>query len=82
MLIASDIAAAREVVEDGVTGLLFPVGDVEAMANCIVRAAADTSLRAAIGARARAFAEAHTFETALDAYERAFAQAVGNHGLH
>lgn len=77
VLIASDIAAAREVVEDGVTGLLFPVGDVEAMANCIVRAAADTSLRAAIGARARAFAEAHTFETALDAYERAFVKTIG-----
>jgi len=77
VLIASDIAAAREVVEDGVTGLLFPMGDAEAMANCIVRAAADPSLRAAIGAHARAFAEAHTFETALDAYERAFVEAIG-----
>jgi glycosyltransferase involved in cell wall biosynthesis len=38
VLVASDTAAAREVVADGDTGLLFPVGDVAALAAaCIAR---------------------------------------------
>lgn len=76
VLIASDIAAAREVVRDGETGLLFPAGDTPALAACIVRAAGDASLRAAIGARARAWAARHPLARALDAYERVFAATV------
>jgi len=77
VLIASDIPAAREVIEDGATGLLFPVGDVGALADCIVRAAADAPLRAALGARARAAAEVRGLDDALDDYERVFAGALG-----
>ena len=55
VLIASDIAATREVVDDGVNGLLVEVGDSAAMAEATLRAAADAGLRQAIGARARGF---------------------------
>ena len=53
VLIASDIAAARTAVEHGTTGLLFPVGDVNALTCEILRAAANTALRREIGRRAR-----------------------------
>jgi glycosyltransferase involved in cell wall biosynthesis len=56
VLIASDIAAAREAVVDGETGLLFPLGDLNALATTILRAAADPGLRDAIGGRARVYA--------------------------
>jgi len=52
-LVASDIPAARHVLEDGVTGLLFRSGDVDDLTAVTLRAAADSALRARIGASAR-----------------------------
>jgi len=49
VLIASDIAPAREVVEPGETGLLFPVGDVDGLAQRCIEAAQDPGLCAHIG---------------------------------
>ena len=76
VLIASDIPAAREVIEDGVTGLLFPMGVIEAFSEKILLAAAQPGLRAAIGRRARAQAEASGMDEWLDAYERALRELV------
>jgi len=44
--VVSDIEANRAWVEDGKNGLLFPVGDDEALADCLQRAFADDALRA------------------------------------
>jgi hypothetical protein len=46
VLIASDIPAAREVVEPGHTGLLFPRGDPAALAAAILRAGRRSAERA------------------------------------
>ena len=53
VLLASDIPAAREVVVDGQTGLLFRAGDLADLTATTLRAAADAPLRAAIGRQAR-----------------------------
>jgi glycosyltransferase involved in cell wall biosynthesis len=53
VLIASDIPASRTVVEHGTTGLLFRMGDVNALVAEILRAAADPALRTQIGRQAR-----------------------------
>ncbi len=53
VLIASDIAAARTAVEHEATGLLFPMGDVNALTCEILRAAANPGLRREIGKGAR-----------------------------
>lgn len=58
-LLASDIAAAREVVRDGENGLLFPKGDVDALAERTVQAASDPALRARLGVAARADVQRH-----------------------
>ncbi len=51
-LIMSDIGGAREQVEPGRTGWLFPPGDVEALARCL-EAAGDRALLHAMGRHSR-----------------------------
>ena len=70
VLVASDIPAAREVIVDGETGLLFPVGDVAALTAATLRLAAAPGMRAAIGGLACARAGPHALGGAVDAYER------------
>jgi glycosyltransferase involved in cell wall biosynthesis len=52
-VVAFATAGVPEVVEDGVTGLLVPDGDVAALAVAIRRLLADEALRARMGAAAR-----------------------------
>jgi glycosyltransferase involved in cell wall biosynthesis len=68
VLVASDIPAAREVVDDGETGLLFPVGDVERLAERCVDAARDASLRARIGQAAHLRVQRHDVGRAVTRY--------------
>jgi glycosyltransferase involved in cell wall biosynthesis len=81
VLVASDVAGAREVVDDGMTGLLFPVGDIDGLTAATLRAARDPALRAAIGARARTAAASHPLDVALSEYE-AVCAAVANSAAH
>jgi mannosyltransferase len=53
-LVASRAGAAELVVEDGVTGVLTPSGDVEALVSALEPLMRDPGLAAAMGARARA----------------------------
>ena len=68
VLIASDVAAAAELITDNEDGLLFPVGDVAALSAQIMRAAADPELRRRIGTAARGRVLPHRLDTAADAY--------------
>lgn len=68
VLIASDIPAAREVIEQGRTGLLFRKADPADLAEKTLLAAADPTLRAEIGRRARAGVQAHALDRAVAAY--------------
>jgi N-acetyl-alpha-D-glucosaminyl L-malate synthase BshA len=56
-VIASRVGGVPEVVIDGETGLLAPVGDVAAMAAHVVRLLGDAPLRARLGQAARKRAE-------------------------
>jgi glycosyltransferase involved in cell wall biosynthesis len=71
VLVASDIAAARHVVDDGETGLLFRKGDVGDLTAKILQAAADPALRARIGASARRAVAAHSLDGVAAAYSAA-----------
>jgi glycosyltransferase involved in cell wall biosynthesis len=51
--IASDVIGVRGVIEEGVTGLLVPEGDVRALAEAVARLLRDTELAARLGAAAR-----------------------------
>ncbi len=58
-LIATDVPGCREVIRDGVDGLLVPVGESEPLAKAIARLLDDPALARRLGeaARARALAE-------------------------
>ena len=65
-VVASNSPGIRESVRDGETGFLVPHGDVQGMAMALGRLAAAPALVAAMGAKARAFAETFTWERAAD----------------
>lgn len=67
-LIASDIPAARELIEHGENGLLFPTGDAAGLADAILTAAGDPGLRARLGREARRRVEPHSLDRVVDAY--------------
>jgi glycosyltransferase involved in cell wall biosynthesis len=76
-LVASDIPAAREVICPGRTGILVPLGDIEALTTATLELAADPARRAAIGREAHAYAVAHhSLDQALARYEALFAELV------
>ncbi|MFV0306978.1 MAG: glycosyltransferase family 4 protein [Desertimonas sp.] len=51
--VATDVGAIGEIVRDGETGLLVPLGDVPALTDALVRLAADEPLRRRLGEAAR-----------------------------
>ena len=81
VLVASDISAAREVVVDGVTGVLFRKGDIVHLAEQTLRVAADPALRRAIGFRARRMAATRSLDAAVAGYEAAFTEIARSRRL-
>ncbi len=78
-VIASDIPGYRDVVRDGIDGLLTPPGDALALAEALRSLALDPrrtcAMAAAARERAERFAWPHVAAEVLDCYEQA--QAVG-----
>jgi len=60
-VIATNAGGPREIVQDGLTGLLVPPGDTTALAGAITRLVRDEPLRLALGGRGRErFAQNYT----------------------
>ena len=74
-VVASDIPGYRDVLRDGVDGMLVPPGDPVALAEALRRLAVDErrrgSLAAAARERAERFAWPHVAAEVLDCYEQA-----------
>lgn len=73
-LIASDIVAAREVVEHGINGLLHAEGDEDALAQCIIALANDAELVNRVTERGLETAAEHALPGIADAYEQALTE--------
>jgi phosphatidylinositol alpha-1,6-mannosyltransferase len=56
-VVASDIHGIPDVVRNGLTGILVPAADPQALTAAISRLLADAPLRAAMGAAGRAWVE-------------------------
>lgn len=72
-LVTTDVPGCREVVTDGVDGLLVPTRDAGALAAAILRLQADPALRGRLGGAARAkalaqFSEGIVIERTMDVY--------------
>lgn len=71
--VSTDVGGIREVVEDGRTGLLCPVGEPGAIAAALGRLAGDRRLRGTMGAAGRDTAESRFSERQMiDRYEELF----------
>jgi glycosyltransferase involved in cell wall biosynthesis len=85
--VATRGGAFPEIVEDGRTGLLVDRGDVQQLANAIVRLCEDEALRASMGqaARIRArekFSWDHVADALVEEYHRAGAGRDGHAARH
>lgn len=71
--IASDVGGNRFLIENGVSGLLFPAGDREALRSHIRRLVKDPAKRTAMGQAARARIDAQfSWTTVGESYRRLF----------
>ena len=78
-VVATATEGAREIVEDGLTGSIVPIGDVGAMAAAVVSLLEDEGRRLAFGARARGSArERFSLERMIEETERVYAEALGH----
>jgi glycosyltransferase involved in cell wall biosynthesis len=79
-VVATDIRGCRQVVDDGTTGLLVPVGDPVALAAAIERLAMDPAERRRLGTAARrkaedSFDQGRCIDITLATYERLLVRA-------
>jgi glycosyltransferase involved in cell wall biosynthesis len=79
-VVATDIRGCRQVVDDGTTGLLVPVGDPVALAAAIERLATDPPERRRLGVAARrkaqdCFDQRRCIDITLATYERLLIRA-------
>ncbi len=58
-VVATDVGGSRELVDNGVTGILVPAGDEEGLARAIVKLILDDDLRRHLGESARERVERH-----------------------
>jgi glycosyltransferase involved in cell wall biosynthesis len=77
-VVSTDVGAVRELVEDGVTGIVVPPRDSEAIANAVLRLLAEPDLRERMGTAGRDRAVAHFSldrlgDVQADAYRKALA---------
>ncbi|MGQ0573033.1 MAG: glycosyltransferase [Pseudonocardia sp.] len=77
-VVVSDVGAVRDMVTDGVEGLVFPPGDVSALAAHLDRLLADAALRDRMGSAGRARAERDfRIEDTARNYERLLRELAG-----
>lgn len=77
-VVATETEGARSVLEEEVTGLLVPIGDVEAMAASVSRLLSDEDKRERLSARAREAARKRfSLERMVDATEQVYMEALG-----
>jgi glycosyltransferase involved in cell wall biosynthesis/DNA-binding CsgD family transcriptional regulator len=77
-IIGSDTAPVREVMRDGVSGRLVPFFDAERIAQVAVEMMQTRRAQIPMRKRARAGAQAFSFEAGLQGYERAISAALGD----
>lgn len=80
-VVATAVGGVPELVEDGVTGILVPPGETEALAGGILRVLSDPGLRESMGQRAQEVA-LERFDIARTAreYEALYSSLLEQHG--
>jgi glycosyltransferase involved in cell wall biosynthesis len=80
-VVATDGGGPREIITDGVDGLLYPAGDQQALAEVLRRLAADPVLRARLGragqSRATQFSTSQIAPRVVDVYRTVLGLGIG-----
>jgi len=76
-VVVSDVPGNVDVVKDDVNGLVFPVGDPSALADCLERLVDDEGARGRLGAAARATVETnYDLDLVVDSYVHLYEELV------
>jgi glycosyltransferase involved in cell wall biosynthesis len=75
-IVSTAVDGCREVLEDGVTGLLVPAADAEGLAQAILRVLGDDALRAGLSARARAVSRRYDVRTCVDQMQQVYEEVA------
>jgi glycosyltransferase involved in cell wall biosynthesis len=77
-VVATATEGAKEIVADGATGWIVPIGDVRALASAVALMLRYEELRRSLGSRARTVArERFGLERMVAETERVYAEALG-----
>jgi glycosyltransferase involved in cell wall biosynthesis len=76
-IVSDRVGCGPDLVDDGVTGRVFPFGDVEALARILAEVAANPDRRVEMGHQARLRVEAYSAEHAVDGTLEALAFLTG-----
>jgi glycosyltransferase involved in cell wall biosynthesis len=68
-VIATDVGAVSEIVEDGVTGMLVPPEEVDSLATAMDRLMADEAQRCSLGGRAPEVLERFSLESVMEMWD-------------
>jgi glycosyltransferase involved in cell wall biosynthesis len=82
VIVSDDVGCAPDLVEDGVTGAVYPVGDTAALARAIARVLARPEVAAQMGARARERVARYGFEQDVAGLREALAFCVPGFAAH
>jgi glycosyltransferase involved in cell wall biosynthesis len=77
VIVSDDVGCQPDLITDGVEGIVFPVGDVAALAQAIERALASPETAVQMGLRARERIAAWSFEEDVQGLRRALTLATG-----
>ncbi len=78
-VVATDVLGTREIVQDGVTGILVPSDNPEALASALLKVIEDTSLRSTLADNGRKLAfEKCSIEQMIGKYELLYRELAGN----
>jgi len=78
-VVATDVRGSRDLVENGVTGLLVELGDVEGLAQALLQLIRDPELRKKMGQAGRAKIQDYSLERVLDEMSAIYARYLGRH---
>lgn len=81
-IVSDRVGCGPDLVLDGVTGTIFPFGDVSELAHRMVEIAADHAGRKAMGARAREHVSEYTVEKAVEGTIEAFNSVTAGPALY
>ncbi len=76
VIVSTDAGCHPDLVEDGVQGCVFPVGDIAALTDCLRRVFASPGAAAQMGERARERVRTWTFEEDVRGLRKALAYAT------